>query len=187
MKKLTYSLFLIFCSITIAQAGGDPIKKFYRKYKKGDQVFNIALPGVLTRTCIGVARIFVHDEEAKAGLKLAKKAKGIRVLVDNGHQVPKAAGKSLIRELREKSSMETLVSVRENGNHTVIMGKVKGKKIKKIVVITFSEDQFTMVAVKSRLKIKHVNELIKVLQSKQKKKEAERQKEKEVEIVEPIA
>jgi len=187
MKKLIHTLVFIFCFITIAQAGGDPIKKFYKKYKKRDQVFNIAIPGVLTRTCVGIARIFVHDDEAKEGLKLARKMKGVRVLVDNGHQVPKAAGKELIRNLRAQSHMEPLVSVREKGKHTVIMGQIKGKKIKKIVVVTFSEDQFTMVAAKSRLKIKHINRLIKVLQKKQRKKKAKKKQEKEVERVEPMA
>jgi len=187
MKKLIYSLLFVFCSITLAQAGGDPIKKFYRKHKKKDQVFNIALPGILTRTCVGLARIFVHDEEAKAGLKLAKKVKGIRVLVDKGQQVSKAAGKMLIRDLREQGSMETLVSVRENGNHTYVMGKVKGNKIKKIVVINFSEDQFTMVAVKSRLKMKHVNQLLNVLQKKKKKEKAKKKKKAEEKKKEPIA
>jgi len=187
MKKLIYSLLFLFCSITIAQAGGDPIKKFYRKYKKKDQVFNIALPGILTQTCVGLARIFVHDEEAKAGLKLAKKVKGIRVLVDNGHHVSKAAGKTLIRDLRTQGDMETLVSVRENGNHTYVMGKVKGNKIKKIVVITFADDQFTMVAVKSRLKMKHVNRLINVLQKKKKKAKAKKEKEDLEKKKEPMA
>lgn len=189
MKKLMYPLLFlfIFCSVTAAQAGGDPIKKFYRKYKKRDQVFNIAIPGVLTRTCVGLARIFVHDEEAKEGLKLARKMKEVRVLVDNENQVPKAARKKLIRNLRSQGSMETLVSVRENGNYTVIMGQIKGKKIKKIVVITFSDDKFTMVAVKSRLKVKHINRLVKVLQRKQKKDKIKKEKEKEVEKKEPMA
>ena len=180
MKRILYALIFLFGSITMAQANGDPIKKFYRKYKKRDQVFNITLPGVLTRTCIGLARIFVHDEEAKAGLKLARKMKGIRVLVDNGHQISKAAGKALVSDLRSQSNMETLVSVRENGNLTVIMGQMKGKKIKKIVVVSFAEGHFTMVAVKSRLKIKHVNQLIKVLQKRQeRKKDKEKETEKE--------
>lgn len=187
MKKLIYTLVLIFCSVTLLQAGGDPIRKFYRKYKKREQVFNIAIPGLLTRTCVGVARIFVHDEEAKEGLKLARKMKGFRVLVDNGHQVPRAAGKGLIRELRTQKNMETLISVREKGSQTVIMGQIKGKKIKKIVVVTFSEDSFTMVAVKSRLKVKHVNRLINVLQKKQKRKKARAAKEKETERVGPMA
>jgi len=180
MKRILYALIILFGFVTIAEASGDPIKNFYRKYKKRDQVFNIALPGVLTRTCIGMARIFVHDEEAKAGLKLARKMKGIRLLVDNGHQIPKAAGKALIKDLGSQSNMETLVSVRENGNYTVVMGQIKGKKIKKIVVIAFEEGHFTMVAVKSRLKIKHVNQLIKALQKRaQKKKDKQKETEKE--------
>ncbi len=187
MKKIIYPLILvfIFCSISIAQAGGDPVKKFYRKHKHKDHVFNITLPEVLTRTCVGIARIFTKDEEAKEGLKLAKKMKGIRVLVDNGNQVAKAAGKELIRDLESKGHMERLISVRENGSHIVIMGQIKGEKIKKIVVVTFAEGQFTMVAAKSRLKIKHVNQLIKVLQKKQEK--GQNQKEKETKILVPRA
>ena len=150
MKKIIYAFLLIFCSITIAEAGGDPIKKFYRKYKKKDEVFNIALPGVLTRTGVGIARMFTKDEDAKAGLKLAKKMKGIRVLVDNGQQVSMDEGKLLIKELRQQGNLETLIASRENGNHTVIMGELKEDKVKKIVVVTFAEDHFTMVAAKSR-------------------------------------
>ena len=176
MKKLTYSLILIFCSITIAQAGGDPIKKFYRKYKKRDQVRNIALPGFLTQTGVAIANIFVRDKETKAVLKLARKAKGIRVLVDEGHQVPKSAGKALIRELRQKNNMEQLVTVREDGNYTVIMGQIKGKKIKKVVVINFSEDEFTMVAVKSRIKVKDINKMIKVFKRMERKEEKKEKK-----------
>ena len=183
MKKLIYSLVLvfIFCSISEAQAGGDPVKQFYRKYKKEDQVFNIVLPGVLTRTCVGIARLYVNDEDAKEGLKLARKMKGIRVLVDNGNQVSKTDRKKLIQDLTLQRNLERLISVRENGNDIVIMGQIKGEKIKKIVVVTFSEGQFTMVAAKSRLKIKHVNQLIKTLQKKQD------QSKKEVEIVVPRA
>lgn len=176
MKKLIYSLILIFCSITIAQAGGDPIKKFYRKYKKKDQVRNIALPGVLTRTCVGIASIFVHDKESRAALKLARKAKGIRVLVDEGHQIPKSAGKALLRELRKKNNMEPLITIRDNGNHTVIMGKIKGDKIKKIVVVNFSDDEFTMVAVKSRIKVKDINKMLRVYQRKNRKENKKEEK-----------
>lgn len=186
MKKLIYSLILIFCSITIAQAGGDPIKKFYRKYKKGKDVHNIALPGVLTRTCVGIASVFVQDKEIKAALKVARKVKGVRVLVDEGHQVPKAAGKGLIRELQQKNNMESLLTVRENGNYTVIMGQIKGEKIKKIVVINFSEDQFAMVAVKSRIKVKDINKMLKVFQRK-KRKEKKKEKKKMEKKKEPIA
>ncbi len=187
MKKLLYSFILIFCSITIAQAGGDPIKKFYRKYKKKDQVFNITLPGVLTRTCVGIASLFVHDKEARAGLKLARKAKGIRVLVDEGQQVSKAAGKALIRDLRQKGNMEQLVAIKDDGNYTVIMGKINGKKIKKIVVINFSEDQFTMVAIKSRLKMKHINKMLKALQRKSRKEKAKHKKKTVEKKKEPMA
>jgi len=173
MKNIIYTFLLIFCSITVAQAGGDPIKKFYRKYKKKDEVFNIALPGILTRTGVGIARMFTKDEEAKAGLKLAKKMKGIRMLVDNGQQVPKAEGKLLIQELVQQGELETLISSRENGNHMVIMGQLKGDKVKKIVVVTFAEDHFTMVAAKSRLRIKDVNQLIKVMEHQNNKENTE--------------
>jgi len=149
MKKIIYAFLLIFCSITVAEASGDPIKKFYREYKKKDQVF-----------------MFTKDEDVKAGLKLAKKMKNVRVLVDNGQQVPLAAGKNLIKDLRLQGNLETLIAMRKNGSHTVIMGQLKGDKIKKIVVITFAEDEFTMIAAKSRLKIKDVNHLIYVLENK---------------------
>jgi hypothetical protein len=179
MKKIIYSLILIFCSITIAQAGGDPIKKFYRKYKKQKNVRNIALPGVLTRASIGIASLFIRDPEVKAGLKVARKVRGIRVLVDEGHQVPKSAGQALIRELQQKNNMEQLVTVREDGNYTVVMGQIKGKKIKKIVVVNFSEDQFAMVAVKSRIKVKHINKMIKAFQRKERKRKKKEEKQKE--------
>jgi len=170
MKKITYSLILVFCcSVTLAQAGGDPVKKFYRKYKKKDQVRNIYLPGILTRTGVGIARAFVKNNEAKAGLKLAKKMKGLRVLVDNGHQISKAERKSLIRDLMRQGKMETIVRVRDGDSYTVIMGQIKNKKIKEIVIINIGEDEFTMVAAKSRLKVKHINRLLRSLQKKKRK------------------
>ena len=166
MKKIIYAFLLIFCSITVAEASGDPIKTFYREYKKKDQVFNITLPGLLTTPCVGIARMFTKDKDVKAGLKLAKKMKNVRVLVDNGQQVTLAAGKNLIKDLRRQGNLETLIAMRENDSHTVIMGQLKGDKVKKIVVITFKEDEFMMVAANSRLKIKDVNHLIYVLENK---------------------
>lgn len=180
MKKTIYSLLLIFCSITIAQAGGDPVKKFYRKYKKRDQVFNIALPGILTQTSVGIARLFTRDKEARAVLKLARKMKGVRVLVDKTQQVPNSAARSLMNDLRAQGKMETLMVSRENGEQTWVMGNIKGDKVKKIVVVVFANDQFTMVAAKSRMKVKDVNRLIKVLQ-----KNEEQEKERGVVKIEP--
>ena len=115
---------------------------------------------------MGIARMFTKDKDVKAGLKLAKKMKNVRVLVDNGQQVPLAAGKNLVKDLRLQGNLETLIAMRENDSHTVIMGQLKGDKVKKIVVITFTEDEFMMVAAKSRLKIKDVNHLIYVLENK---------------------
>lgn len=170
MKKIAYTLIMVWVAATMLQAeGGDPVKKLYRKFKKQDQVFNIVLPGILVRTCVGMARPFIHDPEAKAGLKIARKIRGIRVLSDEGNNITEADAKHLISQLRKNRKLEPLLITCDKGAQTWIMGNVKRNRLKRLVVVTYNEDGFTMVSVRSRLKMKHVNDLIRKLNKKMKK------------------
>lgn len=162
MKNLWILVALVCFSISLLDAQNKPIRKFYRKFKKKENVSNIALPGIVVRTGVGIASWFVKEEEEKQALKLAKKVKGIRVLSDeSGRFITRSDMKNLAMELQaQRKSFEPLMIVREKGSLVYLLGRIKRNKIKQLVILTHEEGEATMVSVKSRLKMKHLNKFM---------------------------
>lgn len=165
MKKLWILVMMLLFCVLCVEAQNRHIRKFYRKYKKKENVENIVLPGFVIRTGGMIARWVVKEPEEKQALKLLKKMKGVRVLTDDhGQHIGRNDVRLLAARLNQSKRFEPLMMVREKGAVMYLFGRLKGEKIKQIVVLTHEEGGATLVSVKARLKMKHLNQFLRMMQ-----------------------
>lgn len=182
MKNLLLLIFL-FTIPFAAQSQNRGIKNFYHKYKKTEGTHNFVLPGFLIWLSTGVANEIVDDPEAKVALKFARKFKTMRLLtMEDGNNVTKEDYKNLVASAK-KGNYEELISVKEKGTKIHIMGRGKKGKFKNLLVLVSEEDSFTMMNMKTNIKVKDINRLINDLMKLEKvRKKLKKEKQEEAPI-----
>ena len=186
MKYILLLVSLI-CLPMLMQGQNRAVKNFYHKYKKYDGSRGIMVPGFLIWLGSGVAKEVVKKEnpEAKIFLRFVKKFKTMRVLVmEEENLVSKDDLQSLIVSAK-KGKYEEIISVRENGTHISIMGRGKKDKLKNLLIVVSSEDEFVMLHAKTKIKVKDINRLIGELMELEKVQEKLRKEEKPKEEIPP--
>ena len=155
MKKYFFLLFL--GAITLSSCSSPSSSgAFYSKYKHTQGVTNMKIPGWLIWMGSGVARPFVKDKEVKAGLRLAKKVKKLRLLVaEEGNPIPYADIQSFTQNLRQ-NEYDDLIFVKEAETMVTIMAKDKKERIKDMVILVHEEDQFVFISAKTKIKYQAV-------------------------------
>lgn len=128
------------------------VKSFYNKYKKYENVTSVKLQGWV----IKLAAKFADDPDAK---KAARHISKLRVLtMENGNLVTKEDYKSLIRSIR-KDQFEDLIMVREGTTKINLYIKEKKDKITNALLIVNDVDEFVMISLEGKLRLKDLEEL----------------------------
>jgi len=164
MKNLIIVLLLAMLTPICTSAQNRAINKFYRTFKKGENVRNIALPGPLTKLGVGIARMATKDDEvAQASLKLLKKVKGMKLMAMEDHNLvtPKAY-RTLVDGVAKKG-FEPAIVVNAKGNKIDIHARTKNGKFKNMLILISAEDSFVMMSVKANMQQKDIGKLINLL------------------------
>ncbi len=186
MRYLLFTFAVLLVGITVLEAQ-KPAADFYREHKREDGVRNFKIPGWLMWFGSGIAYDIVEDEEAKAALKLARKVKKMRLMIVEDHNpIPAKAVRNFVRESR-RSGYSDLIYVREGETEVNIMGRIKkNNKFKDLVIMVSEENEFVFFHMKSNIKMKDLNEMLRISmddlpindETRRKKKEKEEEKKK---------
>ncbi|MEM8909551.1 MAG: DUF4252 domain-containing protein [Bacteroidota bacterium] len=162
---------LFFCLVAFTSglnAQSQSLKQFYKKHKRTENTFNLNAGGWLVRLGATFVRMGMEDETEKQLVKqLAKRVRRARILVmEDKNVVQPAEIRSLIQEVR-KDGFEDLIEVREDGDHVNIMIREEGETIKEMFILVREPDELVFLALKTKIKTKHLNRLVKLLLEKE--------------------
>jgi hypothetical protein len=153
-------LSFIFLLPMIGFAQSKSINQFYHTYKRGENVRNITLPGIVMKLGAGIAKKHVDDEGGKSAVKLLKKVKKLRLLVmEDQNLVSPRAYNNLIQGVKN-DKFDELISVRSGGTNVNFFIRDNKDKIKKMLILVSEEDTFVMISAKTKLKYEQITELI---------------------------
>lgn len=157
------SLALIFSLALSSCSSPKTTAQFYQSQKRKKGVTNFKLPGWAVWTGAGIAKVFVKEPQAKAALKLARKAGKIRFMTtEEAGLISNQDLSKFVGELKQ-NGYEDLIHVRESNTLVSIMARDKKDKLRNLLVLVNEEDTFVFFDIKSRLKYEEIGDLIEYL------------------------
>ncbi|MEL6637289.1 MAG: DUF4252 domain-containing protein [Bacteroidota bacterium] len=178
MKNVLLLLAFLLALPLGVQAQNKTIRQFYRQYKKAEKTRNFIVPGFLIKLGTGLARDLVKSDDQYELLRLARKIRSARILyAEDRNPVPRTAMLQFLDDMRA-SPFEELLRIQADGTNVEIMIDENGKKIKGLFIMVAEEDGFVMFHLKTRIKYKDLNRLIRILQDEFIDDEAEEEPEK---------
>ncbi len=179
-----FSIFLVLLSLALASCSSPKTaKQFYNAHKRKDGVTNASIPGWMVWLVGGLAYNSMQDEEAKMGLKLARKVGRLRFMqAENKNTISPEEVRTFLGNLR-KNKYEDLIMIKEGAQTVSIMVRDTEKKLKNIMILIDDEDEFVFMSMKSRIKYKDLSRIIDYYINdfkgkKPEKKKKEKKKEK---------
>ncbi len=183
MKSRLLVICCILLGITTLEAQ-NPAVDFYRQHKRSEGVRNFKIPGWLVWLGSGITHEIVKDEndKAKAALKLARKVKKMRLLVvEDYNPIPTMAVNNFMRDSR-RSGYSDLIYVRDGETTVNIMGRIKkNEKFRDLIIMVSEENEFVFFHMKSNIKMKDLNNMLRVFMDKLPINDETRRKEREQE------
>lgn len=175
-------LILAFFTLSWSPCGAQkPTTLFYHTHKHKEGVTNFKMPGWLIWLGGGIAQGFAREPEAKAGLKLARKVKKLRLLAtEDGSPITSAEVNEFITDIHS-SGFEDLLVVKEGSSTVHILSREKKEKLKNLVILVNDEEEFVYMDMKSRLKYEDLSELVNTILKAENMKTAEEKEEQPAE------
>jgi len=144
----------------IVPAQNPAINKFYRQYKKGEEVRNFKVPGFLIRLGGTIGKKRVAGDIEKQALQLLKYVKGTRLMfTEAGNPIPARAVRQLTEDVRARG-FDDWIEVRDGETRVHIMALEKKGKIKNMMIFVHEPDGFVMLSMKMKLKPQHLAQFI---------------------------
>lgn len=156
-----YLILLLICALSLpAFSQSQSIRKFYRKYKRTENTANFNAPGWMIRLGASIAIKHVDDPGEKEALRLAKKVRKGRILVmeDQNHIHP-ADLAEFMADVHDEN-FEDLLSFREDKENVQILIREDNDWIRDVLILVSEEDSFIMLALKTKIHIDDINEVI---------------------------
>lgn len=145
------NLFVLLSIVFISSCSRSPVHSFIDNYNQEDNTLSFTIPGWIVRGGTSMAFKDLGDESDQAGLNLMAKSLGkVRVLVAKEGVVPIIAVKELIISAKDHH-YEEYVTVRENGKIVNVMVKQDKDKVKNLLVIASTDDEFVIAHIDSNL------------------------------------
>lgn len=128
------------------------IKRFYKKYKRTENTFNMNAPGWLIRLGVSIAAKDMNDDPSeKAALSLVKKIRKARLLLmEDKRHLDDGDLSAFFIELANEG-FESVVETRDEGSEVDVMVVYDKEYIKKMIVLVNEEDSFSMLALKTKI------------------------------------
>jgi hypothetical protein len=142
MKNLLILLSLVcFSNSLFAQQS---VRKFYNKYKHGQEVTSVKVQGWLIKSVLAFAEDFEGEELAKKITKLSV------LVIENGNTVSKEDFNELVSDAKAEA-FEDLMTIRESTTNVRFMIKENGTKIKNLLVLISAADEFVLISLECNL------------------------------------
>lgn len=121
---------------------------------------NFKIPGIVTWMGSGIARKAVKEPSAKAALKLAQKARRMRIMVaEDVSIISNSEIYSFISNIK-KNGYEDLIQVRDGSTLVTIMARDKNERLRNLLILVNEEDNFVYFDLKSRMKYEDLSDMI---------------------------
>lgn len=167
MKKSIFAFLLlsfVFAMPTQSDAQNRPLNKFYRKYKRGNDVQNIKLPGWLIRVGgkIAIKGEEMEKEDTELAKQLVKKIGSAKFMYsEDGAKIPKKAVEKLKRDL-QKHDFYDLFMIRTGEETFDLMIEESGGEIKSLFMMYNSSDdgEMAFITLKTKLTMDELKELL---------------------------
>ncbi len=156
MKKSILILFL-FLIVSGVQAQDDAIVKFFSKYMDDDRFSRVYISPKMMQMAGGFLKSneIKSDKEAADLGELIAKIRGIRILTAD-----KVNGKPLYTEAMStltKNKYEELMDVQDKDSSVKFMIREEGGKIRELLMITGSKDNFTLLSMLGNFSYQDLN------------------------------
>ena len=157
---------MLFCLPQMNFAQTKASKAFYKKYKKQENTVNFSIPGWVIDLGAGIAKMTLESKEEKATVKLLKKIQKVKFLVmEDENRVSKNDLKLLVNKLK-KEQHEPLITIRDGQTSIHIMLREKEDKLENLTILIAEPDEFVYIGMKTKIKMKDINQLIDLLDAK---------------------
>ncbi len=154
---LLHSVLLITLFLASCQS---PVAEFYQRHQGRQGVESTNIPGWVVWMGTRVGGPWIKDEMGPDGLRLIKKIGAVRVLeADERDALSLAEAENLILDAQDRG-FEELIKVRDGEEHVHLMARIDGEKLEEILVLVREPDSYTLVGLKSRIKIKDLMQFI---------------------------
>lgn len=159
MKKYSLVLLLLILPFLLP-AQTKSINRFYHTYKRAENVTSFTVPGWIMDLGAAIGKKHVEDETGRSALKLVKKIKKLRLLVmEDYNHVSTQAFNQLVQGV-EGDHFEAGFSVRHGDQKVHFFTREKKDKIKNLLILVSSEDQFVLFSAKTKIKYEDLANLI---------------------------
>ncbi len=163
MKNILLAIFL-FSVPMVAFGQNKAINKFYRKYKRGNEVQNMKLPGWLIKVGgkIAIKSSDMEEEEQQLAKDLIKKAGAVKFMYsEEGGAVPKKA----INELKKglyKDDFDDLIMIKSGQMNFELMIQEVNGVVKNLLMVynDLEEGEMAFISMKLNLKLDDVTKLV---------------------------
>jgi hypothetical protein len=185
MKNILLALFLIAVPVSVFTQNR-ALNKFYRQYKKGNDVQNMKVPGWLIRFGGKIAKKHVDSKEEKLALDLLKNFGAVRFMYSEDESaVPGEAVEKLRKDLL-KDQFDDLIMIRDGEMNLQMMIREEGDVIKNFFMLYNDTEDGEMVFISAKTSI-HLQQLSELIEASLKKKTEEFFEEKPEEpVAEPV-
>ena len=145
--------FLLIGVLLLASCSRSPVNKFIDTYNQDAGTFSLTIPAWLVRAGTSSSFDQIADDEDKIGFRdIAKSLGKIRVLAAKEEVIPDGAVKQLIKDTRN-DDYEEYVTVREKGKTFNIMVKQEKDRVKNLLLLISSDEEFVIAQIDSDISI----------------------------------
>ena len=146
----TASLVLSLTTSISAQKTAD---RFIDQVKKERESVVMTLPGWLVRTGINIA----IEEDLDEGRGIQDIVDGIKkirfAIIDSEHNIESADIQKLVALSQEDDQMKIYVKAREDGQQMHVLVKEVKDRIRAVVIVSYSEDEFAILNIKTNISL----------------------------------
>ncbi len=158
MKKIFLILVVLITTSSISFAQTHTIDCFYKKYKRGNPA-HVSLGGGLIRFVALVGMPFVEKGPERSILNLARRTRGVKVLVSDALSIKAKDYRALLSGLR-KEHFEEYISIRSKETKANILIREHKTRIKNIFILAEQESELVMVSLATNIHYEELEELI---------------------------
>lgn len=155
---------LLFAWPTHVDAQNRALNKFYRKYKRGNDVQNIKLPGWLIRVGgkIAIKSEELEQDEQEMAKQLVKKVGSMKLMYsEDGANIPAKAVQKLKQDLK-KTNFDDLIMIKTGEESFDLMIEESDGQIKSLFMLYNSHEdgEMAFITLKTKLTVEELTELV---------------------------
>lgn len=155
MKPLLSLLFFLAATVSMAQTP----KQLYRQYKKCKGAGSVFIPRLVIKVAGTIAAKEAEDEDDRRSAKLIKHVHSMRLLALEDCQADDIKSFQKAANALNRKGYETLVSVKEDDEKSLILIKMKKDRVRELVLLNVDNEEAALILVNCNISPDLVQEL----------------------------